>query len=196
MIIPRRKQSIKRFPRIRKPKIIEKGAIFKFRPNVFRYKLITYLNRHKTPYYLTLNKEEGYYILEILGDNRNNIRFLKRNPRYVVRAEEFQPIYYQKKKPKEKVPELFHEMKTLEEKFLRLGRRLAITCLDEPSRHYKPLQFCFCRCKKKCENFNLKNIIGPIDDEYECLKDILKLQRISNLIYGTIREQDIFIEND
>jgi hypothetical protein len=121
---------------------------------------------------------------------------LKRSPRYVVRAEEFEPLYYQKKKPKDKVPELYQEMKALEDKFLKLGRKVSIRCINDPSKCYMSLQTCFCRCKKACDNFNLKNIIGPNDSEYECMQDILKFQRAANLIYGTIREEDLFIEND
>lgn len=116
-------------------------------------------------------------------------RPIKRFPRVDRRLDGFPPLYKLECKPKDKFPELFEDLQTLKEKFKKKGRKISIYCMK--AKHICSIETCICRCKKKCEAMNFRNLVGQGEGPSEYIDDFIRLQRLVNMIYGTVRERDI-----
>jgi len=58
------------------------------------------------------------------------------------------------------------------------------------------LEVCFTRCKIKCEMMNYVDLVGEGEGPVDYMDDFARYQRLSNLIYGTVREKDIEPDED
>lgn len=110
----------------------------------------------------------------------------------IVRKPEFEPQYFLKIPNKEKYPDLFQKLKTLREKFLRMNRKISLHCPYEEAKEYRSLETCLVRCTRQCEQMKIDNLKGPIDSKQEMYNDLVEYQRLANMIYGTMRQKDIF----
>lgn len=124
-----------------------------------------------------------------------NIRFprpVKRFPREdIVRKKDFPPLYKLELKPKDKYPELYAELQDLKDKFIKKGRKTGIHCFKSRDNHISSLEVCICRCKKKCDQLSIRNLVAPSEGPAEFMDDFIKFQRLVNIIYGTVRDKDI-----
>lgn len=116
-------------------------------------------------------------------------RPIKRYPRVDRKQDGFPLLYKLERKPKDEYPELFEELQNLKEKFLKKGRKISIYCLK--AKHICSIETCLCRCKNKCESLNFRNLVGPEEGPSEYIDDFIRLQRLVNLIYGTVRKKDV-----
>lgn len=185
----------KRFPRPKRyPKpIVKDGSIFEFEGG-FPYKYVGYLNRVKAPY--SLSYYPGGIRIKIKGKPKTPDADIVRKPKNQIHGLSFDIVADIAAKHKEKNPELFNRLKALQEKFLRLGRKTYIYCPQEPARHCVSLATCFARCGHKCGELSVEHLMGENDDKAEFFRDLLTFQRLVNLIYGTVREEDHFNNED
>lgn len=124
------------------------------------------------------------------------IRRFPRGEQIVRRPEGFPPLYDLERKPKDEYPELFAELQALKEKFQKLGRKISLHCIHSRDRHMISLETCLCRCKRKCELINFRNLVGPDEGPAQYIDDFVKYQRLVNQIYGTVRTKDVKIADD
>jgi hypothetical protein len=117
----------------------------------------------------------------------------KRFPR-IDRQDSFPPLYTLSIKPKEQYPDLYQELKDLQDKFIKKGRKISIHCERSSDHHISGLEICLCRCKKKCPALNFRNLVAPGEGSADYIDDFIKFQRLSNIIYGTVREKDVKLE--
>lgn len=184
-----RKPRPKRYP---KPKI-EEGSVFEFLGG-FPYNFVSHLNVVRAAY--TLKYIDGGVKIIISSEPKSPEAKPKRRPKGQDHGLEFNIVDDINAKHKEKNPELFNRLKALQEKFVRLGRKTYIYCPLEPARHCKSLATCFARCSHKCGELAIDNLMAKDDDKADFFRDLLIFQRLVNLIYGTVREQDHFDDED
>lgn len=126
-------------------------------------------------------------------------RPVRRFPRkeYIIRrSSDFPPLYNLERKPKDEYPELFEELQKLKDKFKKLGRKISVHCVRSRDRHFSSLETCICRCKKKCDSISFRNLVGPNEGPAQYIDDFIRFQRLTNLIYGTVRMKDIKLVQD
>lgn len=111
----------------------------------------------------------------------------------IERKGEFPKLYNSNKKPKDKYPHLYEELKRLRDLFTKRGWRLDLYCPFSKSVHISSLEICICRCKtRRCPMLTFKNIMSDGDSNVaEFIDSFTKFQRLSNIIYGTVRVKDM-----
>ena len=179
----------KKIIRRSKSEIIQ-GKVFEFRP--YPYKFIMYLEKWGIQYEI-IEKYNGY-IIEILDDSKYECEEMyRRYPRYIVRNNQgFEPSYVSGIKSKDKDPNIYKKYQELRQRFIECGRNMSVYCTGQRN-HQVALEVCICRCKKKCNNLNLRYLVGKNEGMYEYMNDFLKLQRLVNILYGTVRKRDVKI---
>jgi len=124
------------------------------------------------------------------------IQRFPRGEQIVRRPDGFPPLFDLERKPKDEYPELFEELQKLKEMFKRKGRKTYVHCLRSRDKHMSSLETCLCRCKKKCDEVNFRNLVGPNEGPAQYIDDFIKFQRLVNQIYGTVRTKDIRIKDN
>jgi len=179
MKIKRRPRKIYRIPK----ESLKKGCVLESK--YFPYKLLMYIIKWGIPYNLYSNNK--MYYLNILGKAKyKREKHFNRKPRSYSSCE---PIYNNGVKPKDKDPVLYKQYKQLRECFINKGRPLHVYC--EYDMHQVSLETCFCRCDKECSSLRPRWLVGEDDGLYSYMNDFMKLQRLVNLLYGTVRKRDI-----
>ena len=180
----------KRFPRPKQfPKpILKEGSIFKHKGE-FPFKYVSYLNSMQVPYDMTTYGKDIY--IEILGEpKRKRPMTVKRRTREAIYNIEINIVDDILAKHPDKNPELFEKIKHLRERFQRLGRKTSLRCPSETARHFVSIETCMARCDRSCIEFSLDKIMAENDDKTEAFKELLQYQRLVNIIYGTVRDED------
>lgn len=88
----------------------------------------------------------------------------------------------------------FADLERMRERFIRLNRKLQVSCSVDGSA--MPLELCLASCEQvNCSGMNVDNLKGPNETKSELVNDIIKLQRIVNILYhghddGKEKERD------
>ena len=171
---------------------IEVGTIFEF--DVFPFTFISYLNSTGATFYST-KRSSGKYSLEIFRAPRHKSR-INRIPKeinYNLVVENLTEDIQQKYS--EKNPEIFEQLKNLREQFFKKGRKISIRC-HQNSGQYVSLDTCLARCGLRCAELDANKIKGENDNVADFFRDLLKYQRLVNVIYGTVRQDDRFKKDE
>ena len=184
---PKRFPRVQRYPRPASAKGVE--FIFKHKTMPIRY--ISYLNRIVAGYEFIYKPD--YIILCINSDPKYpKGRKVKLCPRKVERKnEEDFPIFYYGPSASDRDPALFAELVALRESFIKKERAVSIRCPKE-ALTFVSLETCFSKCSKRCSQLDLNKMMGPYDEKSEYFQDLLKFQRLVNVLYGTARKEDHF----
>ena len=76
----------------------------------------------------------------------------------------------------------FADLIKMRERFQRLGRKILIDCGKDGS--LIPIEMCLANCQQVgCVSLQIDNIKGKEESKSDVLNDIIKLQRIVNILY-------------
>ena len=172
---------------VRKPKgEIKKGNTISFEGFPFRF--ISYLDTYGYEYEV---KKDKLIEVSILSDRKNEKgKVFERKVRRVERRDEFD--INTGIEPKDKDPNVYKEYVELRDKFKKKGRVLHVFCLE--NLHHVALETCICRCRKKCSSLMFRNLVGDGEGMCSYMTDFLKLQRLVNILYGTVRKKDLELD--
>jgi hypothetical protein len=181
-------------PKLRYPKPkIKAGGVFEFKDG-FPYAFVSRLNAVGASYRLEyVGRKLKISIITSPSRPWKRIHRVPHNKKHGIEVDIVADI---QAKHQNKNPELSAQLNDLVEKFRRKGRKTYLHCPKDPGRACKDVTVCLARCQHKCSELSAANIMPEGDDRIDFFKDLLKIQRLVNVIYGTVRFEDHFKKDD